>query len=949
MRLKQIVINGFKSYKDQTIVEPFHPGLNVVVGKNGSGKTNFFFAIRFVLADMYNNPKPEERKQLLHEGPGLALLTAYVEVTFDNSDNRFPIDSSEVVLRRTIGLKKDEYFLDRRHVSKADVMNLLESAGFSRSNPYYIVQQGKINSLTMMKDSERLNLLKEVAGTRVYDEKREESLKIMEDNDARCGQINEVLEYIEQRLGELEDEKEELKHYQELDRERRVVEYALYDHDLQAARTKLAAVEETREAEGRKSNQVYQDATRATNAMKAVEKELKLLGADIALATRERSALDDDRQESIRRRAQLELAVNDAQDRISAISGDQEQAAESLKTLIREIADTTYELEELRPQFKRYVDDEDAAAARLASAEREVDQLYTIQGRKKQFSNQRRRDEWIDKEIRSTDALILQNRNGLENLRVEVEALRNRIAEQEHEIASHAEKLGERKKLLERNSAEYTRKKIERDELANQRKELWREDSEVAEKLQQCKNELHHHERLLQGTMNKIVSQGISAVQRLARQHKLADRVYGPLIELISVERDEFAQSVEVTAGNSLFHIVVDTDETASQLLALLNREKAGRVTFMPLNRMRPPEVQYPVGRELDALPMISKLVFPEHIRPAVAQVFGKTLICRNLDVAASMAREFNLNCVTLEGDKVNNRGALTGGFSDTRCSRLDAMKHIKLHRRSLHELGATAAKLKDRITQTDQLVTQTLSELQSIESRSQRVRDADEHIVQEHRTMQKAIETMRSGLEEKEKMQRDFEATARELQDIRASREAEKGTELQSQLNTIEKLRLDELNNEIVKLKAQLKTLHSQRADAEVRKKHLETLLSSNLLPRKAELESSAAGGETRTAERELHTLRAEFESVSNAVEVTTARFAELDSLLTAKHERVRDAKARLEALRADELKLTRRIQDEGKMAEKLINKRLLLQQRIEDAMRKIRDLGSLPADAFE
>ena len=65
-----------------------------------------------------------------------------------------------MTLRRTIGLKKDEYFLDQKHVTKADVMNLLESSGFSRSNPYYIVQQGKINSLAVAKDTERLQLLK---------------------------------------------------------------------------------------------------------------------------------------------------------------------------------------------------------------------------------------------------------------------------------------------------------------------------------------------------------------------------------------------------------------------------------------------------------------------------------------------------------------------------------------------------------------------------------------------------------------------------------------------------------------------------------------------------------------------------------------------------------------------------------------------------------------------
>ena len=70
-------------------------------------------------------------------------------------------------LRRHIGLKKDEFFLNGKRVTKQEVSSLLESAGFSKSNPYYIVQQGKVSTLTLMKDVERLNLLKEVAGTKV--------------------------------------------------------------------------------------------------------------------------------------------------------------------------------------------------------------------------------------------------------------------------------------------------------------------------------------------------------------------------------------------------------------------------------------------------------------------------------------------------------------------------------------------------------------------------------------------------------------------------------------------------------------------------------------------------------------------------------------------------------------------------------------------------------------
>ena len=67
-----------------------------------------------------------------------------MEIIFDNSDNRFPTGREEVILRRTIGVKKDEYSLDKKSSSRADVMNLLESAGFSKANPYYIVPQGRV-------------------------------------------------------------------------------------------------------------------------------------------------------------------------------------------------------------------------------------------------------------------------------------------------------------------------------------------------------------------------------------------------------------------------------------------------------------------------------------------------------------------------------------------------------------------------------------------------------------------------------------------------------------------------------------------------------------------------------------------------------------------------------------------------------------------------------------
>ena len=103
--------------------------------------------------------------------------------------------------------------------SKQDIANMLETAGFSKSNPYYIVEQGKVEfsktwkicklltnevkvtKITEMQDKERLALLKEVAGTNVYEEKKAESEKIMKESDAKMTEINKVFFRVEMENG----------------------------------------------------------------------------------------------------------------------------------------------------------------------------------------------------------------------------------------------------------------------------------------------------------------------------------------------------------------------------------------------------------------------------------------------------------------------------------------------------------------------------------------------------------------------------------------------------------------------------------------------------------------------------------------------------------------------------------------------------------------------------
>ena len=110
MYIKQVIIQGFKSYREQTVVDPFDPGHNVVVGRNGSGKSNFFCAIEFVLLADSSTLKAEQQRAFLHEGSGPRPITASVEILFDNKDRcsflyilqkcLFPLQALPTGLRR---------------------------------------------------------------------------------------------------------------------------------------------------------------------------------------------------------------------------------------------------------------------------------------------------------------------------------------------------------------------------------------------------------------------------------------------------------------------------------------------------------------------------------------------------------------------------------------------------------------------------------------------------------------------------------------------------------------------------------------------------------------------------------------------------------------------------------------------------------------------------------
>lgn len=329
--------------------------------------------------------------------------------------------------------------------------------------------------------------------------------------------------------------------------------------------------------------------------------------------------------------------------------------------------------------------------------------------------------------------------------------------------------------------------------------------------------------------MDNSTSRGIAAVRRIKRQHNL-EGIYGTLAELLEVN-ERYRTAVEVTAGQSLFHYVVDTDDTATKVLQILQREKSGRITFMPLNRLKPRPINMP--KASDTIPMIEKLQFDSAYERAFMHVFGKTIICPNLQVASQYARSHGVNAITPEGDRSDKRGALTGGFHDSRQSRLEAVKNLTKWRDEFETKKTRGTEIRKELETLDQVVTRAVGQLQKLEQQKQQVQGSSGPLRQDLKTKRDLLQNKTDNLDAKRRALRSIDTNLAALNDQVNALDAEMSSPFQKALTSEEETRLETLISTVQSLRRQFSELSSQRSELETRKSVLEVELRENLRPR--------------------------------------------------------------------------------------------------------------------
>ncbi|WPH03250.1 Hypothetical protein R9X50_00612700 [Acrodontium crateriforme] len=948
MFIKQIIIQGFKSYKDQTVIEPFSPKHNVIVGRNGSGKSNFFAAVRFVLGDSYTQMGREERQGLLHEGAGSAVMSAYVEVIFDNSDSRFPTDTAEVTLRRTIGQKKDEYSLNRKNTTKGEVMNMLETAGFSKDNPYYILPQGRVTAITNMKDDGRLDMLKKVAGTDVYDNKRAESRKIMEESEHKRAKIDELLEHIRSRLDELEEEKEELRAFTERDRERKCLEYTIHRKDQEALQEALDRLDAEREG-GAGQTEENREALEAGEAeLETVDKQISELKQQIKLLIEEKSQLEDERRETAKEKAKIELTVQSMLHNQSALQQAKAQHDSQLHEVQTQIAEREAQLAQLLPEYNAKKEEEKAVKQQLQDTEAIRQRLYAKQSRQNQYKSKKERDDFLRKEIKDVYDSLARRKAVLMDIGEEITEQELDISRLEKEITELRNRIENRGDDQQNISAIVQTAKEERERLQDRRKELWREEARLDSVIENAKRELDNAEKFLSHMMDQNTNRGLQNVRRIVKQHNIQG-AYGPLGELFEYS-EKYKTAIEVTAGTSLFNYVVDTDETATRILEILKKEHGGRVTFVPLSRVKTRPVNIPKAN--DAVHLITRLKYNPMYENAFQQVFGKTIVCPNLQVASQYARSHGVSAITPEGDRSDKKGALTGGYHDTRNSRTDGMKRV-LHARGEYESHASRkAEIEEELSIIAQQITKAMSDVQKAEMQRSQLEGGYGPLRDELRRLETSLNLKRDELEKKQRQRENTEGLVRDLSEQVKGFEVEMASDFKKALSREEEKQLESAGAQLPELRKQNAKLASERSELETIKTTIENELRENLRLTLDQIQSTdmEAGADiygangTRVKEHQRDLKR-----ITKVLETIEAKLNSLEQEIEQGQEQL----AAEEADRANRQKeiedLARSIRNHQKSVEKGAQKRTALQTRLTEVRNAINALGALPEAAHK
>ncbi len=759
MYITQLEIDNFKSFARKTKI-PFFEGFTVISGPNGSGKSNIIDAILFVLAlSGARGLRAERLTDLLNVNTG--KNTAEVTVTF----------SDGTVIRRRIKRTPTGYYsynyLNNRLCKQGDVIEFLARFRI-KPEGYNVVMQGDITRIMEMSDVERRKIIDEIAGVAEFDHKREQALSELEVVRERIEREEFILHELAHRVEELQQEREQALEYrrwqeqlEELQRCRGAALVRQKEQEMgtlqELARDQQAALAANLEEERAR----MEDLERAQGALKEIDEQisrksgpeyLRLVGeleeakSGVKLAEKTIERLKREKDGNIEAVKRIYMDSRRAEERVAGCT-------EQIRNLSIDRANLAMELATTRERMKKI---EERIQQESAEMEGVRDQLLA------RMSDLEAKKELRAKILREQDLLIEKSRMRTSE-RERVEA---RLSQIEEELANKQNQLAEYAACLADCEAE--KQRIE-SELSDAESSLFA----MRSSLDRLRNEIKTREQELM--RYEAQQQAHGDADGTAMERILAmDGVFGTVAQLGRAP-PEYATALDVAAAGKLRWVIVETDAIAADAIAYLKEHRLGRLTFLPLNRIQPPplapleDVPGVIGYAVDLLE------YDPRFARAFQLVFGPTVVVDTLERARRMMGRYRM--VTLEGDLVEKRGAMTGGSQPKRVRGFGIMvdDEIARVRAALAALEGEAAEIEAGLRRSAAVVEEKRGERSIAEEQIARYRmlieeyqKRTEVLGSEKQTLEQTLrqirESAKAGGDELARLEADLTRTADEI-----------------------------------------------------------------------------------------------------------------------------------------------------------------------------------------
>lgn len=649
MILKEIEINGFKSFANESILV-FENGITAIVGPNGSGKSNIVDAVRWVLGEQkIKQLRGQNMQDVIFSGTEnrKSKSFAYVSLTIDNKDRKLALDYDEVkVSRRLYRSGESEYKINDVNCRLKDINEIFYDTGIGKEG-YSIIGQGQIDKILSNKPEDRRELFDEAVGIVKFKRRKALAEKQLEEEQYNLSRVKDIINELKDRVGPLKKQAESAKTYlslrdnliklesnffiKQLDYDSKNIkdstdQLALIKADLENANVKLAEF-----------NQKYEE---IENRVTEIDLNLTNYRNSISEKTALREKING-KINVIREQINSENIINKTKE------NQLKNINKNIQDTINSIASSYNLLSDIKDQFDFIkANDQNNENLDLDDLNNEYKQITNAMKHITEYVNELMGDDSyfdFDKNIVNNNISSNAHYSSFSDLNAERKALdntENSIIEKNNSLNENNEKLAFKSKEI--------------DDLNQKINDQKAEFLSSETKLDSLKNMLERYEGYSE------------AIKQVMDNADKFSGIKGIVADLIKTE-EKYEVAVEVAIGNAIQNIVTDNLDTAKNIINYIKEKQLGRVTILPLQSLaiRDNEKYELLKNAEGVIDICSNLVqYDPQYKILVDFVLNRCLVVDTFDNARKIFNESNkkLKIVTLSGEIFLPGGSVSGG-----------------------------------------------------------------------------------------------------------------------------------------------------------------------------------------------------------------------------------------------------------------------------------------------